>query len=131
MTHSISTYVRKVEKAMAAARLLFKADDTDGACNRAYYAMFDMAHAALIAAGVEMPERPIKTHNGLIGLFGQHLVRTNQLDSEHGIAFNKVQNFRLVADYEGGFVSIENAEWAVERAESFIAAIKALMAQAR
>ena len=124
MTNSISIYVRKAETALSTARLLLTTEDTDGACNRAYYAMFDMAHAALIAAGVEMPDRPIKTHNGLIGLFGQHLVRSGQLAGEHGIAFNKVQNFRLMADYEGSFVSAENAEWAVARAEAFVAAIK-------
>ena len=124
MTDPLSTYLRKADTALSTARLLLKTGDTDGACNRAYYAMFDMAHAALHAAGVEMPDRPIKSHNGLIGLFGQHLVRHKHLDAEHGVAFNKVQNFRHVADYEGGSVSSEDAAWAVERAEAFVAAIK-------
>jgi len=53
-----------------------------------------------------------------------HLVRARHLDAEHGIAFNKVQNLRLLADYEGGSVSIEHAAWAFERAEAFVAAIK-------
>ena len=86
--------------------------------------MFDPAHAALRAAGIVAPDAQIKTHNGLIALFGQHVVRPKHLDSEHGVAFNKVENFRLVADYEGSFVSAENATWAVEHAEAFVAAIK-------
>jgi len=104
-----ATYMRKAATALSAARLLLRAGDTDGACNRAYFAMFDAAHAALLMAGIELPEAPVKTHNGLIALFGQHLVRTGHLDAEHGIAFNKVQNLRLLADYEGGPISIENA----------------------
>jgi uncharacterized protein (UPF0332 family) len=119
-----STYTLKAERALKTARLLLTDHDPDGACNRAYYAMFDAAHAALFAIGVEEIDAPIKTHNGLIALFGQHVVRPKHLDSEYGVAFNKVENFRLVADYEGSFVSAENAAWAVERAEAFVAAIK-------
>ena len=121
---SPSTYMLKAERALKTARLLLMHNDGDGACNRAYYAMFDAAHAALFAIGIEDINAPIKTHNGLVAKFGQHLVRPNHLDSEHGVAFNKVQNFRLLADYEGSFVGAENAAWAVERAEVFVAAIK-------
>ena len=125
MTNSISVYIRKADAALSTARLALNAGDADSACNRAYYAMFDMAHAALLASGAEMLDKPIKTHNGLIGLFGLHLVRSGNIAAEHGHAFNRVQNFRLVADYEGDFVRIEDATWAVERAEAFAVAIKA------
>ena len=36
----------KAERACASARVLLELNDTDGACNRAYYAMFDAARAA-------------------------------------------------------------------------------------
>jgi uncharacterized protein (UPF0332 family) len=121
---SPSTYMRKAERALKAARLLLNADDTDGACNRAYYAMFDAAHAALFAAGGELPEKPIKSHHGLVSLFGQHLVRTRQIETEHGVALNKVLNLRLLADYEGSPLSSDKAFQAVEIAAAFVAAIK-------
>jgi uncharacterized protein (UPF0332 family) len=35
--------MNKAEKALASARLLLDANDSDGAVNRAYYAMFDGA----------------------------------------------------------------------------------------
>ena len=38
----------KASRAVASAKLLLDAGDVDGACNRAYYAMFDAAHAALL-----------------------------------------------------------------------------------
>src|SRR5262249_2599406 len=45
----------KKHNALAGARLLLQAGDAEGACNRAYYAMFDVAHAPLIAVGAEFP----------------------------------------------------------------------------
>lgn len=41
----------KAERAAASAKLLLEVGDADGACNRAYYAMYDAARAALLAAG--------------------------------------------------------------------------------
>lgn len=108
---------------------MLNAGDTEGACSRAYYAMFDAAHAALFAIGVEEASAPIKTHNGLVGKFGQHLVRGNLLAAEHGEALNTVQRYRQLADYSGDPVSTEDTTWALERAEAFIAAIKIFLAK--
>lgn len=41
----------KAEQAHRSAVALIELGDADGACNRAYYAMFDAARAALIANG--------------------------------------------------------------------------------
>ena len=41
----------KADRALASVRLLLEADDGDGAANRAYYAMFDAASAALLWVG--------------------------------------------------------------------------------
>jgi uncharacterized protein (UPF0332 family) len=46
----------KALKALASARLLLAASDTDGATNRAYYAMFDAAIAALSWAGADFAQ---------------------------------------------------------------------------
>ena len=54
----------KAATALASARLLLDAKDSDGATNRAYYAMFDAAAAALQWAGVAASENPPKTHSG-------------------------------------------------------------------
>lgn len=123
--------MRKAEAALSGARLLLQAGDADGACNRAYYAMFDAAHAALSALGFEEPDAPIKTHSGLVGKFGQHLVRGDHLAAAHGEALNIVQRFRQVADYSGDSVRLEDAAWALERAGAFLVAVKALLGKAR
>ncbi|OHC67239.1 MAG: hypothetical protein A2045_15515 [Rhodocyclales bacterium GWA2_65_20] len=41
-------FLDKAARAAVSARLLLNAGDVDGACNRAYYAMFDAARAALL-----------------------------------------------------------------------------------
>jgi len=48
---SPSSYLKKARRALAGARLLLQSGDGDGACNRAYYAMFEATHAALLAVG--------------------------------------------------------------------------------
>jgi uncharacterized protein (UPF0332 family) len=118
-------YVRKAEGALSAARVLLKAKNTEGACNRAYYAMFDAAHAGLLSAKVALAGDSLKTHAGLIGTFGKHLVQAGLIDAEHGRAFNQVQRLRQLADYTGEPVSLDDATRALEQAEAFVAAVKA------
>jgi uncharacterized protein (UPF0332 family) len=48
---SPSAYLAKAERALASAHLLLADGDQEGACNRAYHAMFDAAHAALLYQG--------------------------------------------------------------------------------
>lgn len=91
--------------------------------------MFDAAHAALFALGIEEISKPIKTHNGLVGKFGEYLVRGDHIAAEHGSDLNKVQNLRELADYSGDPVGLDKAAWAVERAQAFVAAIKAILPQ--
>ena len=105
------------------------AGDTDGATNRAYYAMFDAAIAALSWAGTDAGQTPSKTHGGLTASFGQNLVRTDKLPSEFGRALSRVQELRLTADYLAEPVPLDKAKWAIEEADGFVAAVSALLLQ--
>jgi uncharacterized protein (UPF0332 family) len=122
--HSSKTYIRKAEAALTTARRNLEAHDSDGACDRAYYAMFNAAHAALFALGVEGLASPIKTHNGLVAKFGQEVVVPGHLPAGYGSDLNKVQRYREVADYSADSVETNNAVWSVERAAAFIDAVK-------
>ena len=51
----------KAVQASASAKVLLDTGDADGASNRAYYAMFDAARAALLASGIDVG----KTHKGV------------------------------------------------------------------
>lgn len=120
-----AAYMRKSEQALSSARQLLAMDDADGACNRAYYAMFDAAQAALLAANVGTAANVAKTHRGLISAFGQQLVLGGHVATELGSSLNKVERLRLLADYTGDPVSDEDAAWAVVQADVFVEAIRA------
>lgn len=114
----------RAARAGASARLLLNAGDVEGACNRAYYAMFDAARAALIAAGMHREQTAGKSHSGLIAAFSLNLVKSGRLSVELGRALNRAAEIRLVADYTGEEIPIEQARWVVEQAAAFVEAIR-------
>lgn len=86
---------------MASARLLLQDGDSEGACNRADYAMFDAAHAILLRHGAEW-----------------------------GRSLNQVERPRLIADYTGEPIDPDEARWVVEQATEFVEALQAVRAPA-
>ena len=119
----------KANRALASAKLLLDSGDVDGACNRAYYAMFDAARAALLFVQAPVPTELARTHSGLITAFSLHLVKTGLVAVDHGRSLNKVEDLRLIADYKGDPVTLENAAWALEQAEKFLAGVRGLVRQ--
>jgi uncharacterized protein (UPF0332 family) len=87
--------------------------------------MFNAAHLALFALQIEDVRAPIKTRSELIAKFGEHLVRTGHLPAEYGEALNAVQRSRQIADYNGEPIELDKAAWSVERADAFVAAVRA------
>ncbi len=113
----------KAERAADSAKLLLEAGDADGACNRAYYAMYDAARAALLATGAPVEAEVTRTHSGLISAFSLHLVKPGRVPLELGRALNRVEEIRLIADYKGDAVEREQAVWAVDQASAFVKAM--------
>jgi uncharacterized protein (UPF0332 family) len=120
-------YIRKAERALAAARLLLASGDPEGACNRAYYAMFHAAHAALRVVRTDAPDAVYKSHHSLIAAFGRHVILSANMDPAWGRALNQVQQSRALADYVGDPLSLDNGTWAVTQAEAFVAAMRAVL----
>ncbi len=114
----------KASVAISSSELLLQSGDFDGACNRAYYAMFDAARAVLLSTGSVPDLSSIKTHNGLITAFSLHLVKTGRVSVDLGKSINKVEDLRLLADYLDQEVEREKALWAVEQAKLFVEALK-------
>jgi len=117
--------MRKAERAAVSAKLLLDAGDLDGACNRAYYAMFDAARAALLASGAPIESEVARTHSGLIAAFSLHLVKSGRVPVELGRTLNRVEQIRLIADYKGDAVESEQAVWAAQQAAVFVKAMRA------
>jgi uncharacterized protein (UPF0332 family) len=111
----------KAAQAAVSARVLLDTGDADGACNRAYYAMFDAARAALVASGFDEG----KTHKGVLNAFSDRLVKNGPLSKEMGRLLKHAETRRYVADYESDPVDLGDAQEMVEQAELFVEAIRA------
>lgn len=115
----------KADTACSSARALLDLGDVDGAANRAYYAMFDAARAALLASGAPVEPDIGRTHSGLIGAFGNFLVKNGPVSKEVGRLLNRAHEIRLVADYNDDSVEPADAQEMVKQAETFVAAMRA------
>ena len=121
---TLEQYLLKAGRALASARLLLENGDIEGSCNRAYYAMFDAAHAALLRHQPGINPAETRTHNGLITAFGKHLIKTGLMTPELGRVLNQVEQIRLLADYTGEEIEPDKAAWAVEQATVFVETIQ-------
>lgn len=119
---SFELWLNKAERCLATAHLVLEAGDTSAACNRAYYAMFNAARAALIAVGQERLSAA-KTHSGVISAFGQFVVNAGKIDPPIAKFLGKDAHLRLVADYEGTPITVDEAKDAIREATLFLDAV--------
>ncbi len=119
-----------VEETLAMARQSLHAADIlqhesiyDDAVSRAYYAMFNAAHAALLSKGIARSR-----HKGVLSAFGFHFVRTGLVSSELHNAFEAAYQRRLTADYSPQSTSQEEAETVLKDAQEFVEVIEAVLA---
>ena len=113
----------KAEQALRSALVLLGAGDADGACNRAYYAMFDAARAALLAQG----ESVGKTHRGVLIAFHARFVKGGLVSPKIGRQIKHAESLRYFADYETDSLLREDAQEVVQQAEAFVAALRSLV----
>jgi len=119
----------KAKVTARSARLLLEAGDTNGAVNRAYYAMFDAARAALAAVDPELLKT--KTHASIIRRFGKHLVEDRGFDRSLGRIFSQAEDARLAADYEQERVDEPAAHLIVGEMERFLSAVEQFLTLAK
>lgn len=115
----------KADRACRSGRALLELGDVDGACNRAYYAMFDAARAALLVSNAPVKPDIGRTHRGLLNAFSDHLIKSGPVSKEMGRLLKRAEEIRLVADYRGDSVESDDAQEIVEQAEAFVAAMRA------
>jgi len=113
-------YLGRARRAIASARILLEDGDLEGACNRAYYCMFDAAKATLTTAEPGRNPTLAKTHRGLIAAFSQNVVKTGLLSADLGRSLNQVERIRLLADYTGEAIDEAKVRWAIDQAAAFL-----------
>jgi uncharacterized protein (UPF0332 family) len=113
----------KAHRALQSAKELLATNDPDGACNRAYYAVFDAARAALLLTNAPVSPETIRTHSGLNRAFAQYVVKLDLFPADIGKALQQIEELRLIADYDGNPLESNDAANAVAQAEVFIATV--------
>jgi uncharacterized protein (UPF0332 family) len=112
----------KGRTAARSARTLLGGADADGAVNRAYFAMFHVARAALAGIGTELGQ--VKRHATVIGRFGRYMVKERGVNVEFGRALSLAFDLRTIADYEPIEVDLREAGAVVDSAERFLVAVE-------
>jgi uncharacterized protein (UPF0332 family) len=126
---TVAAWLARADRAIVTAQSIVS-DDPSAACNRAYYAMFYAARAALIQVG-QIERARAKTHTGIRAAFGELLVKAGHVASEHNRAFAQVEQDRLLADYLGEGLSQAEAAKAIAQAQAFVTAVTALVQKSR
>ena len=87
--------LEKADVALVEAKDCVSLNHWNLAANRLYYAVYYVSSALLISAG-----HAAKTHEGTIGMIGQHYIRTGILSYEDGALLARLQNMRHTGDYD-------------------------------
>jgi uncharacterized protein (UPF0332 family)/predicted nucleotidyltransferase len=113
--------LNQASRAVESARALLSIGDLNGAVNRAYYAMFYAARAALEHRGIEVAS---SKHGTLVRRFGEHLVKTGLLPRALGTSLSGILELRQKGDYGRAEVALADAERAMSEAEAFVKAVE-------
>jgi uncharacterized protein (UPF0332 family) len=112
-----SSLVRKSERAIRSAHLSLRDGDADSD------AMFNVARAALLSAGVQEGNLP-RTHRGLIEAFRIHAVQTGRIETDMASSLSRTENLRLKADYTATEIDTGVAKEVVAHAEKFVQTVE-------
>ena len=116
----------KAQVASQSAQRLLDAGDTSGALNRAYYAAFGAARAALAAVRASLAQS--RRHGTIFRRFEKHLVRERAFDATLGRGLlSRLGGARQAADYGLDPTEEVAARAAVADMRRFLAAVEALV----
>ena len=122
----MSPYWDKALRAAEAARVLTDAGFYDGAANRAYYAMFNAARAAL-EARTDLKVEAIRRHSAVLELFSLHLVKPGLVPSKLSGDINEAFQVRAMADYATASVPADDVRELLQLMEEMLEAVGALL----
>lgn len=103
-SEKISRYCNKSKEAALEMEILFSKKYFSGAVDRAYYSVFHMAQALLVAVELEF-----SSHEAVISAFGREFAKTKKLDPKYHRTLMSAFDLRLTADYDVE-VSVEEEE---------------------
>src|SRR5919205_4412131 len=123
-------YLTKAEQCLAGAALAVAHGHYNNAANRAYYAAFQAAIAALRTAGVEPPTPRYWAHDFVLREYCARLARPHgAYPPRSAPVFKALQDERLKADYEVEMLGRLSGERALALAQEFVAAVRQRLGQ--
>ena len=122
----IAAHLARATDDLATARDNVAHSHWRGAVNRAYYAVFHAASAALLQLDIERAR-----HAGVQAAFGASLVRPGLIEPEFGQIYSRVRQAREMQDYDVTAVALtfEETERLVRDAERFVARLDSYLRQ--
>ncbi|MDO8688898.1 MAG: HEPN domain-containing protein [Dehalococcoidia bacterium] len=124
MSKPASDYFLAADEALEEARALWDRNLLKGTVNRAYYAMFYAASAAVVAEGIRLP----KSHKTLLNLFYHHFVESGRLQRTFHRDLARTFQLRQQGDYEiHAPMGRERVKEAVDKAEGFVSEIRKIV----
>ena len=124
MNGEVQRHFEQAAECVEDARVLLENDRLAAAVARIYYAMFHAATAALLARGIRR-----SSHHAMLAAFGQHFIKTGELDERLYRDLRAAFERRQQADYEA-IVEIDRqaAAQLLEQAINFVDACRRLTA---
>jgi uncharacterized protein (UPF0332 family) len=120
----VQQYFERAAECVEDGRILLENERFAAALNRAYYAMFHAATAALLSKDIKR-----RSHHGILSAFGETLVRTGRLDPEFFRSFREAFERRQQSDYgPTAEVDRETARKMLDQAVDFVDACRKLCA---
>jgi uncharacterized protein (UPF0332 family) len=120
-------YLAKARESLASAEADLEAGRHNSAANRAYYAAFQAAVAALIHTEIR-PQTGSWQHRFVLSQFSGKLVRRRKLlSADLPATFDRLFRTRIVADYEANSVSPASVSRSVRGAHQFVAEVEAMI----
>ena len=119
--------LEKAKEKLRVAQGLLRDQAFEDAVSRAYYAVFHAAQALLLTEGLTAG-----THQGLVNLFGLHLVKTGKFEKKFGRYLANLKDARENSDYEiYSGIDQATAQRAVQEADEFLSAAQHYLTQIR
>ncbi len=119
-------YLEKAIESLAGAESEYANKRYNNCANRCYYAMFQAAIAALIAAGIRPTgDRDRWEHAFVQARFAGILIKRRKLyPSALVAAFDAARSARLLADYDSGAITLKEAGRALDKAKVFVETVE-------
>ena len=123
----IATRLTRAREDLATARDNLRDGHLRGAANRAYYAVFHTASAALLWLDIERAR-----HSGIQSAFGEFLVKPGHIEPEFGRIYTRARQAREEQDYDldAAPLTPEDTEQIVSEAERLVARIERYLREA-